>query len=76
MGPMFCQSNRDGGVMMVQPCTTDQQPSGQATLFGPLKAAADVAIVCDWLRRGLPGSSPLPERLFGVRTRVSRSPLN
>ena len=78
LGQTFCRSRASltGGVMMVQPCAADQRPTGPATLFGPLRAATDVSVVCDWLRRGLSGTSQLPARLFGMRTRVSQAPLN
>ena len=70
LGSLTCASRPTGAgvVVVLQPCTLDRVPSGQALWLGPVNDFDDVAALRGFIERGAWETEPLPERL-GVHQR-------
>jgi hypothetical protein len=52
-----------GTYALVQPCDDRRRPNATPTRLGPLTNRDDTALVCAWLRSGMPDDGSLPARL-------------
>ncbi|OLT18589.1 hypothetical protein BJF78_00120 [Pseudonocardia sp. CNS-139] len=76
LGRSACAGRAVAPVVLVQACDADRAPVGTAVRVGPLRTAADVATVADWLRAGDLDARLLPAQLLGVHRQVAAAPLN
>lgn len=82
LGPVLCLTcgpsgdGPPGSYVVVQPCAHDRRPTGSAVRVGPLRTAADVAALSDWLEHGDLRRERLPQHLRAVPGALRSASLN
>jgi hypothetical protein len=58
-----------GPAVLVQPCDAGLRPTGRCLRIGPVRCAADITAVGDWLRSGAEDPRALPAHLIAPVSR-------